>query len=389
MSDAEPHDAQPVGLAAISVQRGDRLMFRLFHEGEVGADCLVRLAFAGKGKASVAPGAVSAPEALDQIEASVRAQAEGRALPTASLDFEYVVPEGVAVMATAVKVRRGERYVVAPYVEGWSMAVRMPRNKAEFRHHLAFRHHRHEDIETVYRAALDLLAVHTRGKSDPALRPYAVNAYVIGTYKAVEMGLAESGTRRFAADVMQMVDAMPPSRSMREDCDIARLSVHSADWHYAVHTGDDALLEQALAGVEAICLTEREQHITFVYNACKGLVLYALLKSFEDGRASARLFYLVYTRFRAAVATHTTNAGWFKELTVPMTCSVVALQARPMVRAGEALPNTMVKHIATLAPRVRTPAFQQKLAELIERRRAASPEGRRRAKRLKKRQKAA
>lgn len=365
-------EAPSVGtLAAIAVQRGDRLMYRLFHDGSVKAeDSHLRLAFAFKGKTTIEPGLVADTTALDQAEALVRSDRDGVQPPRHSIDFEFVTPERLAVMASAIKVRHGARFVVAPFIDGHSLAVRIPRNRTEFRHYLAFRHFRHVDIETVYRAGVDILKVYGRApKLDPLLAPYIVNAYVVATYKAIEMGLPTSETRLYVDQVNALLDLMGPSTSMRDDCDIARLSVHSADWHYAVHTGDDALLDQALAGVEAVSRLEREQPFTFVFNACKGLVFYALLKSFESRNQAYQLFYLVYTRFRTAVAIHTHNAGWFKELTVPLSCSVVALQARPIIKSGEALPKAMVSQIAILAPRVVTPAFKKRMADLIARRR--------------------
>lgn len=367
-------DATPAGpLAAIAVQRGDRLMFRLFHDGSVKPeDCTLRLFFAFKGKTNLEPVAPADATALDQSEALIRSDRDAVQPPRQSIDFEFVTPERLAVMASVIKVRQGETFATAPFIDGHSLGVRIPRNRTEFRHYLAFRHFRHVDIETVYRAGVDILKVYGQApKQDPLLAPYIVNAYVVATYKAIEMGLPVSETRRYAAQIDALLARMAPSSSMRDDCDIAVLSVHSANWHYAVHTGDDALLDEALAGVEAVSRLEREQPFTFVYNACKGLIFYALLKSFESRKEAYQLFYLVYSRFRTAVAIHTHNAGWFKELTVPLSCSVVALQARPIIKSGEALPKAMVTQIANLAPRVVTPAFKKRMTDLIARRRKA------------------
>ncbi|KQS55739.1 hypothetical protein ASG17_06665 [Brevundimonas sp. Leaf363] len=359
-------------MRAIGLQRGRRLFVRLLHDGRAVEDsAILRVILTVKGKATIKPGVVSSRRALKDAETAVRAEAKGT--PWRRLDFEYEIPAGRGVRGAAVKVLLDGAYVTAPFADGYSLATRVPQDVNAFRRHLSFRPERHVDAETVYWSALDVLSFYAREPIAQALIPYVVNAYVIGTYKAIELGLAESETRRFAPDVARWLDLLAPSPSMRDDRSHARQSVFTADWHYAVHMGDDALLDRALAGVAAANDGSSEHRLTIAYNACKSLILLGLLRSVQGRRSATAAFMQVYQTFQAAVASGTTNPVWFKELRTPFECSLLALNAMTALKSGP-IPGSMARTVARLAPRVHTPEFEGRLLALIERRLAGRDE---------------
>ena len=350
---------------AIGVQRGPALLVRLFHDGSLQPeDCFLRLAYTDGRVGTVEP-APSEVSALDPVEASLRAHRRGKGVPHHRIDFTFAPRSGRLVRAAFVKVRKEKRFEAVPWNKGMSLAHRIPRDVGEFRSHLAFKRRRHSDEETIYGSCCDVVRAYLHTPEAQALAPYLVNAFVIATYKAVAIEAASHEVMALEADIHALIDSMSPSKAMRSDREIARLSVYTALWHYAVHTGDRALFERAMQGVEAVSRLDREQHPTFAYNATKSLLLYGLLTSFDDVERAHEIFDLVYERFRAAAASRTSNTTQLRELRVGLEASALAVGAMRQIRSGGPIAPGMGRAVIEVSPRVDTPAFIKRLKKMI------------------------
>jgi hypothetical protein len=357
----------------MGLQRGGVLLVRLFHDGGVRPeDCVLRLAYANGKFGTVQPIAEpSRNRELDGVEAQLRAHRRGAGLGAHHIDFAFAPKETQLVRTAVVKVRRGDRLELAPWAKGFSFAYRIPRNQQEFKDHLTFKKRRHSDDETVLAASVDALRAYLDGPEAQSLAPYLVNAFVISMYKAVTINARRNPAVAYEPKIQALIDGLAPSPSMRHDAEHARLSVHTAMWHYAVHIGDRATFDAAMAGVEAVSRIEREQHPGFAFNACKSLLLHGLLTSFDDLRRARRIFALVYERFREAAAVRTSNATKLQELAVALEASILAVSASAFLGAGTELSIGNVRSIIALAPRIETPRFTKKLKAMVAERRAS------------------
>lgn len=357
--------APAAGAMAVGVQRGDALLVRLFHDGSLRPeDCVLRYAFTDGRVGSVTPSA-SSVKALDPIEALLRGHGRGKGMLAQHFDFAYSPRAGKLVRGGAVKVKIGDRFETAPWVKGFSFAHRIPRSATEFQDNLTFRRRRHADEPTVYGASCDVLRAYLGTPEGQALTPYLVNAFVIATYKAVAIDAKQHDALELLPQIEALIDTMEPSTSMRVDREIARMSVHTALWHYAAYKGDKALFNASMQGIEAVSRMDREQHPTFAFNASKSLILYGLITSFDDPKRALSLFDLAYERFRAAAAIQTSNPTWLKELSVSLDASILALESSRMLKIGEPLTRGNVRAILALAPRVDTPVFNKRLKRMV------------------------
>ncbi|KQS55802.1 hypothetical protein ASG17_07005 [Brevundimonas sp. Leaf363] len=351
---------------AMGIQRGGALMVRLFHDGSVNAeDCVLRLVYMNGRFGNIpAGGNAKAAAALADPEALLRGHKRGSGLGPEHIDFVFTPRPGKLVQAAFVKIKTDAGAEVVPWAKGFRFDARIPRDGQEFRNNLTFKRSRHADEETVLASSFDVLNAFVGTPEAEQLAPYLVNAFVICTYKTVSTGAVVNPAMIYAQQIDALIDGMSPSHSMRIDREIARLSVHTALWHYAVHIGDRALFEASMDGIEAVSRMDREQHPTFAYNACKSLLLRALLMSFSDPAASRYAFALVYARFRAAAAIRTGNPVWLQELSVGLQASILAVGAIKTLKTEIELSRGVIRSMLELAPRVGTPAFERKLKAL-------------------------
>ena len=353
---------------AMGIQRGDTLLVRVFHDGSLTPeDAVLRLAYTngrfGNITAEFAANA-KATAALDAPEALLRGHKRGSGLGPHHIDFAFAPKPRKLVQSAFVKIRQGDGYATVPWAKGFGFTVRIPQGAEDFKDHLTFKRRRHSDEETVFASSFDVLRAYVGTPEAATLAPYLINAFVICTYKTVTTGAASNPAMVYFDDIDALIDTLGPSPSMRLDREIARLSVHTALWHYAVHIDDGELFQASMEGIEAVSRIEREQHPTFAYNACKSLLLRALLMSFSDPAASRHAFALVYARFRAAAAIRTGNSVWLQELSVGLQASILAVAAIRTLKTETELSRGAVRAMLDLAPRISGRSFERKLKAL-------------------------
>lgn len=361
----------PTAPSVIGVQRSGRFLFRLFFDQEDALQNCVFVAFyAGEAESWT----IAATPTKDPIISSQLDEAWGRTKAARRKqlglhrwsDFVLEPAEGRLVRSVRLGAFGDKGAQFFNVLGRLSLELRIPIDRAEFRDHLTFRRRRSTDDETVFRSALDTLTYHLpRLEMDSVLGAYVVNAYVISTYKGVILNSTDGLDTHWTA-VRSLIDKLSPSASMREDRNVALLSFLTAQWHYAVHVQDEALLRQCLVEIEALNRRDQDPHPSFAYNACISLLLYGLLEQAADPKRAIGLMEAVYDRFRSAAARRTYIVSQVEELAVPHAASVLALKLRAALREDQPLMPKMIAAVVELCSRIPDPVFKAKLSALLQ-----------------------
>lgn len=363
--------ATPRASGVIGVQRSGRFLFRLFFDQEdAPQNCVFVVFYADAAESST----IAAAPTQDSVVSRQLDEAWGRTKAARrkqlSLrnwsDFVFEPAEERLVRSVRLGAVGAGEIQFFDVLGRLSLELRIPVDRDEFRDNLTFRRRRSTDDETVFRSALDTLVHHLPTlEMNSVLGAYVVNAYVIATYKGVTLNITD-GLNTHRAAVRSLIDKLSPSASMREDRDVTLLSFLTAQWHFAVHVQDEALVRQCLVEIETLNRRERDPHPSFAYNACISLLLYGLLEEATDPQRAIGLMEAVYDRFRSSAARRTYIVSQVEELAVSHAASVLALKLRAALREGQPLVPKMITAVIDLCSRIPDPVFKAKLSELLQ-----------------------